>query len=59
MPTPTYDCEKKLYNDHLEYLQVMEKNYMSMATVVEKLKSELTNSANVDKRTGILFQFWE
>ncbi|GAV60054.1 hypothetical protein CFOL_v3_03585 [Cephalotus follicularis] len=48
----TYDYEKILYNDHLESLQVMEKNYMTMASEVEKLRAELTNSANVDRRTG-------
>ncbi|KAJ7971171.1 Protein FLX-like [Quillaja saponaria] len=48
----TYDYEKKLYNDHLESLQVMEKNYVTMAREVEKLRAELTNTANVDRRTG-------
>ncbi|CBI16879.3 hypothetical protein AAG906_013491 [Vitis piasezkii] len=48
----TYDYEKKLYNDHLESLQVMEKNYMTMAREVEKLRAELTNTANMDRRTG-------
>ncbi|KAL6994042.1 hypothetical protein U1Q18_012149 [Sarracenia purpurea var. burkii] len=48
----TYDYEKKLYNDHLESLQVMEKNYMAMAREVEKLRAELTNPANIDRRTG-------
>lgn len=45
----TYDYEKKLYNDHLESLQVMEKNYVSMSREVEKLRAELTNTANVDR----------
>ncbi|KAK4487192.1 hypothetical protein RD792_006511 [Penstemon davidsonii] len=48
----TYDYEKKLYNDHLESLQVMEKNYMAMSREVEKLRAKLTNTANFDPRTG-------
>ncbi|XP_057970954.1 protein FLX-like 2 [Malania oleifera] len=48
----TYDYEKKLYNDHLESLQVMEKNYITMAREVEKLRAELTNSAGVERRSG-------
>ncbi|PIN12003.1 hypothetical protein CDL12_15392 [Handroanthus impetiginosus] len=48
----TYDYEKKLYSDHLESLQVMEKNYMAMSREVEKLRAELTNSTNFDPRTG-------
>ncbi|PNX88786.1 hypothetical protein L195_g044900, partial [Trifolium pratense] len=48
----TYDYEKKLYNDHLESLQVMEKNYVSMSREVEKLRAELTNTANVDQRSS-------
>ncbi|CAK8540878.1 unnamed protein product [Lathyrus sativus] len=48
----TYDYEKKLYNDHLESLQVMEKNYVSMSREVEKLRAELTNTANVDRSSG-------
>lgn len=48
----TYDYEKKLYNDHLESLQVMEKNYMAMSREVEKLRAELSNSTNYDHRTG-------
>ncbi|KAK6255647.1 hypothetical protein QUC31_017309 [Theobroma cacao] len=47
----TFDYEKKFYNDHLESLQVMEKNYMTMAREVEKLRAELMNAANVDRRT--------
>ncbi|XP_021290681.1 protein FLX-like 2 isoform X2 [Herrania umbratica] len=47
----TFDYEKKFYNDHLESLQVMEKNYMTMAREVEKLRAELLNAANVDRRT--------
>ncbi|GMI63427.1 hypothetical protein HRI_000012000 [Hibiscus trionum] len=46
----TFDYEKKLYNDHLESLQVMEKNYMTMTREVEKLRAELMNASNVDKR---------
>ncbi|KAL1322957.1 hypothetical protein HN51_067964 [Arachis hypogaea] len=48
----TFDYEKKLYNDHLESLQVMEKNYVSMTREVEKLRAELTNTANVDRRSS-------
>ncbi|KAH1238570.1 Protein FLX-like 2 [Glycine max] len=48
----TFDYEKKLYNDHLESLQVMEKNYVSMSREVEKLRAELTNTANVDRRSS-------
>ncbi|CAI8585127.1 unnamed protein product [Vicia faba] len=48
----TYDYEKKLYNDHLESLQVMEKNYVSMSREVEKLRAELTNTANADRSSG-------
>ncbi|GAA0146239.1 hypothetical protein LIER_36277 [Lithospermum erythrorhizon] len=47
----TYDYEKKLYNDHVEHLQAMEKNYMTMATEVEKLREKLANGTNFD-RTG-------
>lgn len=42
-----------MYNDHLESLQVMEKNYMTMAQEVEKLRAELTNAATVDRRSGM------
>lgn len=49
----TYDYEKKLYNDHLESLQVMDKNYITMARELEKLRAELSNSANIDRRGGI------
>ncbi|XP_075498690.1 protein FLX-like 2 [Primulina tabacum] len=48
----TYDYEKKLYHDHLESLQVMEKNNASMTREVEKLRTELSNSTNFDPRTG-------
>ncbi|GFY86827.1 hypothetical protein Acr_05g0004660 [Actinidia rufa] len=48
----TYDYERKLYSDHLESLQVMEKNYRTMETEVEKLRAELTSNANNDRRTG-------
>ncbi|XWS75387.1 hypothetical protein CRYUN_Cryun01aG0082500 [Craigia yunnanensis] len=47
----TFDYEKKFYNDHLESLRVMEKKYMTMAREVEKLRAELMNAANVDRRT--------
>jgi dsDNA-specific endonuclease/ATPase MutS2 len=50
----TYDYEKKFYNDHLESLQAMEKNYMTMAREVEKLQAQLMNNANSDRRAGIL-----
>ncbi|KAL0343549.1 UNVERIFIED_CONTAM: Tryptophan synthase beta chain 2 [Sesamum angustifolium] len=46
----TYDYEKKLYNDHLESLQVMEKNYAAMSREVDKLRAELANSVNFDPR---------
>lgn len=49
----TYDYEKKLYNDHLESLQLMEKNYITMAREVEKLRAELTNSANIERSGGV------
>ncbi|KAL1210923.1 Protein FLX-like 2 [Cardamine amara subsp. amara] len=48
----TYDYEKKFYNDHLESLQAMEKNYMTMAREVEKLQAQLMHSANSDRRAG-------
>ncbi|KAL3624134.1 hypothetical protein CASFOL_032950 [Castilleja foliolosa] len=48
----TYEYEKKLYSDHLESLQVMEKNYMTMSREVEKLRAELTNSTSFDPQTG-------
>uniref|UniRef100_A0A803QKF6 Protein FLX-like 2 n=1 Tax=Cannabis sativa TaxID=3483 RepID=A0A803QKF6_CANSA len=49
----TYDCEKKLYNDHLESLQLMETNYMTMAREVEKLQGELMmNPTYADRRPG-------
>lgn len=50
----TYDYEKKVYNEHLESLQVMEKNYMTMASEVEKLRAELKKHAENDRRTGTL-----
>lgn len=50
----TYDYEKKLYDDHLQQLQVMEKNYMTMTKEVEKLRAELNNSANMDGRAGAM-----
>ncbi|XP_004233402.1 protein FLX-like 2 [Solanum lycopersicum] len=48
----TYECERKLYSDHLESLQVMEKNYMTMSREVEKLRAELANTSNSDRQTG-------
>ncbi|KAL6135428.1 hypothetical protein ACLB2K_067656 [Fragaria x ananassa] len=48
----TFDYEKKLYNDHLESLQVMEKNYVTMAREVGKLRAELLNNPGVERRTG-------
>ncbi|OAY60372.1 protein FLX-like 2 [Manihot esculenta] len=48
----SYDYEKKLFSDHLDSLQAMEKNYVTMAREVEKLRLELTNTANVDLRTA-------
>lgn len=53
----TYDYEKKMYNDHLESLQVMEKNYVSMAREVEKLRAELASSANLEKSGIFYFQY--
>ncbi|XP_016447667.2 protein FLX-like 2 [Nicotiana tabacum] len=47
----TYEYERKLYSDHLESLQVMEKNYMTMSREVEKLRAEL-NTSNSERRTG-------
>lgn len=52
----TYDYEKKLYNDHLESLQVMEKNYVSMAREVEKLRAELANNVNLERVAGMHFR---
>ncbi|KAI3799101.1 hypothetical protein L1987_34391 [Smallanthus sonchifolius] len=49
----TYEYEKKLYNEHLESLQVMEKNYMTMASEVEKLRAELKKQAEIDKRMAV------
>ncbi|CAN1173616.1 Protein FLX-like 2 [Linum perenne] len=43
----SYDYEKKLFNDHLESLEGMEKNYMTMAREVEKLRSQLANIYHV------------
>ncbi|XP_030547919.1 protein FLX-like 2 isoform X3 [Rhodamnia argentea] len=46
----TFDYEKRLFDDHLQQLQVMEKNYVTMATEVEKLRAELSNASNVEGR---------
>ncbi|CAK9134041.1 unnamed protein product [Ilex paraguariensis] len=48
----TYAYEKKLYDDHLESLQVMEKNYVTMAREVEQLRVDLANSTNLDRTGG-------
>ncbi|KAK9146504.1 hypothetical protein Sjap_006407 [Stephania japonica] len=47
----TYDMETKTYNDHYQNLQVMEKNYYVMSREVEKLRAELANAANLERRT--------
>ncbi|CAI0451190.1 unnamed protein product [Linum tenue] len=54
----SYDYEKKLFSDHLESLQVMEKNYMTMAREVEKLHSQLANVA-VSLRWALSWHLWE
>ncbi|WCJ25438.1 Protein FLX-like 2 [Euphorbia peplus] len=46
----SYDYEKKLFSDHLESLQAMEKNYVTMSREVEKLRSELNNTTSGDMR---------
>ncbi|CAO2816876.1 unnamed protein product [Amaranthus hypochondriacus] len=46
----TFEHERKVYRDHLESLQAMDKEYRSMADEVAKLRAELSNPANVDKR---------
>ncbi|KAM3379900.1 protein FLX-like 2 [Capsicum galapagoense] len=51
----TYEYERKLYSDHLESLQVMEKNYMTMSREVEKLRAELANTSNSDRQTGATY----
>ncbi|ESQ28766.1 hypothetical protein EUTSA_v10018757mg [Eutrema salsugineum] len=48
----TYDYEKKFYNDHIESLQVMQKNYMTMAMEVQKLQAQLMNNPNSDRRAA-------
>lgn len=48
----TYDHERKVYHDHLESLQVMDKEYRTMAEEVAKLRAELSNTANIDKRAA-------
>uniref|UniRef100_A0ACD5V5Y1 Uncharacterized protein n=1 Tax=Avena sativa TaxID=4498 RepID=A0ACD5V5Y1_AVESA len=50
----TYEYERKLKMDHSESLQVMKKNYDSMVTELEKLRAEMTNTANHDK-SGALY----
>ncbi|KAF8412896.1 hypothetical protein HHK36_000868 [Tetracentron sinense] len=48
----TYGYEKKLYNNHLESLQMTEKNYITIAKEVETLRAELACTANLERRTG-------
>ncbi|KAG9448694.1 hypothetical protein H6P81_008659 [Aristolochia fimbriata] len=45
----TYEYERKVRNDHLESLQLMEKNYVSMSREMERLRAEL---ANTEGRSG-------
>ncbi|XP_068645986.1 protein FLX-like 2 [Aristolochia californica] len=40
----TYDHEKKIRNDHLKSLQVMEKDYVSMSREMERLRAKLANN---------------
>ncbi|KDP24354.1 hypothetical protein JCGZ_25650 [Jatropha curcas] len=47
----SYEYEKKVFSDHLESVQAMEKNHATMAREVEKLRLVLSNTANVDMRT--------
>lgn len=51
----SYEYEKKLYGDHLDSLQEMEKNYMDMAREVDKLRAELNNTANADTRSATAY----
>ncbi|KAJ0986648.1 hypothetical protein J5N97_005004 [Dioscorea zingiberensis] len=48
----TYEYERKIFTDHYESLQLMEKNYMSMVREVEKLRAELANAANPARSGG-------
>lgn len=48
----TYDHERKVYLDHVESLQVMDKEYRTMAEEVAKLRAELNSTANADKRAA-------
>ncbi|XP_065854677.1 protein FLX-like 2 [Euphorbia lathyris] len=48
----SYDYEKKLFSDHLESLQAMEKNYVTMSREVEKLRLELNNTTSTDIRAA-------
>ncbi|CAH9084303.1 unnamed protein product [Cuscuta europaea] len=50
----TYEHDRKYYHDHLESLKAMEKDYMTMANEVEKLRAELNNTTNLD-RTGATY----
>lgn len=51
----TCDYEKKLYSEHYESLQEMEKNYLSMSREVEKLRAELANAVNVERTAGVAY----
>ncbi|XP_039119892.1 protein FLX-like 2 isoform X2 [Dioscorea cayenensis subsp. rotundata] len=48
----TYEYERKIFTDHYESLQLMEKNYISMVREVEKLRAELANAANTAANTA-------
>lgn len=48
----TYEHERKVYLDHLESLQVMDKEYRTMADEVAKLRAELNNTANIDQKAA-------
>ncbi|XP_021769434.1 protein FLX-like 2 [Chenopodium quinoa] len=48
----TYEHEKKVYRDHIESLHAMEKEYRSMNDEVAKLRAELNNISNSDKRSA-------
>ncbi|RAL40803.1 hypothetical protein DM860_008501 [Cuscuta australis] len=50
----TYEYDRKYYHDHLESLKVMEKEYTAMANEVEKLRTELNNTTNLE-RTGVAY----
>ncbi|KAH9605293.1 hypothetical protein KSS87_009175 [Heliosperma pusillum] len=48
----TYEHERKVYGDHLESLQVMDKEYRRMGDEVTRLRAELTKTANIDKNSA-------